>query len=425
MVRPLINLILCMTLGLVLSSCVYDNSPEASQDAPGADDVQLILRISTVADLAGSRQEENAVIEKVKSLRVIILDDQLNLEANEVVQLPMSDYVASTFTYTYRRNTKSGKKHIFLVANEESVGKVMLTDATGLPQGLPLGSLTALLNSFKSESSGKNLMTALNRVYYSNHYSDLYEGKDIYLPYTAYYEKTLEYHAMTETEMHLVPVAAKFDFVFTNYRRENAQIDEFTISSLNTHNFLNAQLDSDEKTRELDEQEVWWIDWLQACAEASEEAQDPDAFDESWGWIKGYHLPVPGEQLMNLTLRPDAGTDWVIDALVDKANPSRLKVGPFYVPESIRFPAVLPPIDPGAKDQRPNQLYLLSFKVHDEIVDEVTTLSDYEVPGLNALFRATHVIVTVNLYESQVEIYVEIAPWKERLFLGYVQQETD
>lgn len=421
---------------LTLNSCIYD-ATEPGQTADGTGEVRLLLRLRSMAGAETASDTESGIVEKVKSLRVIILDAATGkLEVNQQVTPEQDKNQAAGFEYVFMRMVKPGNKRIYVIANEESVGPVVLTDAEGLPS-LPLGSLTALLDYFRpggeSATPGRNLETVLNRVYFRSDPTGVVEDGAIYLPYSSCYDITIEEAPLFEVEkpLYLVPAATKMTLVFVNYRKENAQVDDVIISSLNTNNFLCAQLPEEEQTRQYDEKNLWWIDWLQICAEESQKAQDVTAFNNLWGWIKDYEMPVPEEPMVSRSLNT-RNDIWVVDALVDKSRPSKITVGPFYLPESKHL---VPATPTGAQDddnvyyQTANgtyrQSYTLAFKVHDELSEEVSFLEGYEIDTLKALFRATHVIVTVEFYESQVEIYAEIAPWEKRQFLGFVQQDDD
>lgn len=416
----MLTLLLGAAAGLMLSSCIFDKYDDDDGAVAGGDEVQFILRISAVGTDAAQQPAE--MVETVKSLRVVMIDQNGTLDVNEKVALPVPEYAAKNFGYIFIRKLNPGNKRVFLIANEGSVGEVSLTDRTGIPADVPMTSLTAMLDYFKPGSAanaGSTFADVLNRVYFKNDYSRMTSGNTIALPYSAYYELNVaEKNPLQQMEqpMYLVPVAAKFEFMFTNYRRNDAYIDDLVISSVNSHNYLNAQLDEGEKRRTLQDgtSDVWWIDWLEACARGSQSAEDTDAYNGMWGWITGYGMPVANEPMVDVALNT-GNRVWMLNRLVDKANPSRLKLGPFYVPESRNIPG----------GTGTSQSYSLTFKVHDHTESEVTTLSGYEIETLAALFRATHTIVYVDFYESQAEIYVEIVPWNEKLFLGYVKQESE
>lgn len=416
---------------MAVSSCIFDkyeDDGDAGADGIPEGKVQVYFRIKTLGETA--TPVKTASIEALKSLRVIIIDENGRLDINEKINLEPDESWANDFIYSYRRLLSTGKKKVFLVANEESVGRVALTDASGLPVGLPLSSLSDLLDHFsalsESETMGANFEKVLERVYFNNDFSNIKDGNYVYLPYSSCYEVDLQDPEINElsTPLYLVPVATKFDFTFVNYREKDAQIDDVIICNVNSHNFLNARLADNEKTRLLNEKPVWWIDWLEACAEASQSALDFDEFNKDWGWIEKYELPV-AEATRPLSIKTTAEL-WQVPALVDKNNPSSLSVGPFYVPESMNI-ITQEEIDanPDLDLKEGSQYYTLSFKLRNVGAEEQSYQQGFHISTLGSLFRATHVMITVNFRETDVEIYSEMAPWLRRLFLGFVQQDDD
>lgn len=419
------NILLCVIVGLMSGSCIYDNIVEHDSVGEQSDVVRFVFKIN--AQGAAASQKPDDIVEAVRSLRVIIIDESGCLEVNERVPLSAPEYIAKTFNYIFVRPLKQGNKRVFLIANEESVKEVYLTGST---ENAPSTSLRTMLDNFKIDSGGSADYTGnafadvLNRVYFKNDYSQMMSGNTIALPYSAYYEVAmspgaLDEPAQMEQPMYLVPVAAKFDFVFTNYRKYDAYVDDIIISSLNSHNYLNAQLDNSEKRRKLLDgtDNVWWIDWLEACTREAQKADNPNLFNDLWGWIAKYRMPVPDEQMEELSLNKDNEV-WMLRKIVDMSDPDKMSLGPYYVPESLNIP-----------EGPAGQSYSLTFKVHDRTGEneytEVTTLPDNKIETLKALFRATHVIINVEFYERRTEIYVEIAPWTEKKFWGFVQQDDD
>ena len=418
---------------LALTSCVYDDAEDFADSQ--ADNVRIVLRINTLSSV--NTAENSSIVEMIRSLRIIIIDESGYIDVNDRIVTDETAGEANGFDYTYMRVVSPGKKNIYLVANEESVSKVGITDYTDLPTSLPLTNLTSLLSYYsagsESTARGKNLERVLNRVYFETDYSIMHEGDAVYLPYSSMYEITINepeedsQSSVTRIEnpLYLVPAAVKMDLTFVNYRKNNAQVDDVILYSFNSHNYLNAQLDEKELFRTFNGEKTWWVDWLEACAKASQTAADNEAFNKEWGWIKYYRMPLPAEQKVGISLNPGKER-WVVDALVDKNNPDKLKVGPFYLPESLQLDTTSPDevTDPDDMPEPGDQVYTMTFVVHNEDSEDVYTLPGNRIPNLRALFRATHVEVTVEFHEDQVEIYAEVGPWVKRRFQGYVQEEV-
>lgn len=404
---------------LALTSCVFDKAEDEPADTAGGS-VPFVLRISTLANSAGA--QSSPVVESIRSLRVIIIDNQGVLEVNETVDLEKLDYASGAFEYIYSTTLNVNTKRVYLIANEESVSDVGITDYTDLPSGIPVSTLPALLNHFKAESAeseqrmGRTFEKVLNRIYFKADYSDKVTDGKIYLPYSSFYElSVMDFGtARVERPLYLVPAATKIDFKFVNYRRFGVKINDIEVASLNRHNYLNAQLDGTETTRIFGTSEMWWVDWMQQVAVNSHSAEDLEAFNEKWGWIKRYGMPV--DETPVLYGLNKWGEEWKLGAMVDKNNPDRISFGPFYLPES-KNPAS------GVSDE--SQRYCLNFRIHDDSKDDDVYLEGYEIDTLKTLFRGTHIIMEVELYDQAVEVYAEIAPWEFQPFWGYVQQEDD
>lgn len=419
-------MITTVMLALSSASCVFDKYEEDVAMDNSIDTRQLIIRMKTVG--AAHASETSGPVESVKSLRVIIISENGKLEVNQKITDAVAGKDAYNFGYTYITQISSGIKKVYLIANEESVGRVSITDPSGIPSNINTNSLTSYLDYFThdAEELGEIMEKVLNRLYFKPDYGKAVEGDKIYLPYSSCYTLDVADNSRVEPVMYLVPVATKLDITFVNYREDTAIVDDVLIGALHNYNYLNAQLADIEKYRTFENNtNIWWIDWLRACAEATQEAGGDIAINKKWGWIYQYMMPAPSEQLVYQSLHTSSDL-WRIPGLVDKANPSRLSVGPFYLPESKNIVDRIYPDESDPEEEDPNtQTYFLDFKVHNEGVDEVTLLEGYMLGDVKALFRATHVIVTVGMYENEVQIYAEIAPWEKKLFLGYVQEDDD
>ena len=438
--------VLAVFLTLPLASCVFDREG-APEESTAGDDVQLIVRFRAVGSANTSGQ---APVEAVKSLRIIIVDDNGYLDINEKLDI---NGVAAQLSQPYSRHISSGQKRMYLIANEESVTDIEINDRSGLPSTLPLSSLTAMLNHFSIDEQGltpagdaarvgKSLETALNRVYFNCDYQSTISDNNIYLPYSSCYNISIPKNARVEIDepFYLVPVATKFDITFVNYRNFDVTVDDVTLTAVNSHNYLNAQLADGEKYRYLPsdpDKSLWWVDWLAQCATASQTAADNADFNQLWGWIKGYYLPLPDETRTEVSFNPGRAK-WTIPAIRDKDNPSRLSAGPLYFPESINPPkqASSPPGDTGDNEgvgpdnstrrrAAAQQAYYLNFKLREAMEDVATVLEGYEIDTLKALFRATHVVITVEFNDKDISIYAQIEPWKRINFHGFLQEDDD
>ena len=452
-------LVLCSIM-----ACTDEHSPEPDQEWSGdADKPFVSLKIRPVS--MGS-ENNNGVKEKIKSLRIIMLnetDHECYIEFNKLIDLTneeINGVNAAGFIYNILRPTIAGKKKFYLIANEEFVTGVYLNlkseenPPLGFTEGMSLSDFLAnypadyvpgleevLEGSYdgpheKVDSpKGEEFENLMNAIYFEPSYQ--ISGNEIFLPYTAYYGsysvgldddgdgKANNTH-LNKT-MHLVPVATKFDFEIYNYRSKNAQIDKLCISNINSKSYLNAQVGESDQMKSLDGREEWWIDWLAACSDGSQGPVDMGVFNDLWGWISDYSIPEKNNNPLLQTLQPPStNLPWVVNAIEVKDNPYCLNLGPFYFPESINLveKEVFDP-ETGMMIKKPVQEYSLSVCIHDEMVEEIYESGLMEIDTLKSLFRATHVIITINLYKTEVDIYVEMAPWVPKQFQGFVEPKDD
>lgn len=419
-----IKIFIAFLICLMQFSCGSDTPIENSSfDTDGYE--ELALTINVLGASVSTSSEDK--VEKIRSLRIIIIDSEGNLEVNETANLGNSEYIASNFSYTFKKALNGHDKHIYLIGNEESVGKIGITDNSELPENLPLGSLTGVLDYFISGSeinnvrAGKIFEKVLNSIYYENNYEEVSDeitgetvkvtdDNSIYLPYSAYYElgKNELGFSRLNNPLFLVPIATKIDFDVVSYRSHDTEIRDIVVCDLNKTNFINAQLREKEKIRIHEDKKLWWVDWLEVCSRNSHTAEDLEEFNNKWGWIEEYYIPF-NEAPSPKSLHSDTenAEDWFISRMIDKNNPDRIHLGPFYLPESL------------------NSEYSLTFRVYDTSSKEETILEGYKLDTVKAFFRNTHIIIQVELYEKAMDIYAEIVPWTKKVFIGYVQQEDD
>ena len=196
----------------------------------------------------------------------------------------------------------------------------------------------------------------------------------------------------------MVRVATKFMVNFMNWRGEEVIVDNFTIASHADKNFLMAHVNDSEQNEQLFNGKTW-IDWLKEVSDASSE-NDDYAVTEAAGWLKDYELPAQADKAITYT----HGTVTVGKPTVDIDNPDNSKPGVaknipvFYLPES-KSPKA------GATDGE--QEYTLTIKITGRDEPFVCKL-----PNLKALFRNTHVVVDITMYNSN-EIIVDVIPYSE------------
>lgn len=472
--KYLLKLSLLIGLVFVMGACTSNDEMEApvSDDSVSSllDQPRVLLTITPlVTSGTGS-----AYTEKVKSFRVIMLSDGL-IEANQYFNLSQGDVtgvndLAANFIYRFMKITVPGTKKFYLIANEESVKDVSFSGSISLPDGVTSGmSLSDLLSKYRAQDNltestfghttgaGAELETLLNSLSFTPDYEEMKDGSEIYLPYSAFYgsyrvvdPNSDSYNKDTDiyelnTDMHLVPDAIKFDLSITNYRKNDVTVESLEIHKINKTNYLFADLQDGEKKKNIptDNTTAWWIDWMAACAEASKEInasgnqslEDAQAaFNREWGWISNFEIPGNEEAATYEIVNPSSKP--YITALKDIKNPTVFNLQTLYLPETkylyelhgkeaeIEQPEIAESqnCDFVASDK---QNYYLRFKFSGED-DEDYYESDYLIiKSLGSLFRSTHLKIEVEIYESQVEIYCEIQPWKPVHFQGYAEEDEN
>lgn len=319
--------------------------------------------------------------EKMNSVRVIVLHADGTVEHNEFYRLGG----AAERKYILIRVKSNEKKMIFLFANEESVSVV--EGVTGENQ-----TLTGFFENYTKGRSG--FEAAVNGLYFAPDYSD---GKTI--PMSSMYEIDFPEKGNFDGTFYVVRVATKFMVNFMNWRGEKVTVNNFTIANHADKNFLMAHVDDSERNRQLFNGKTW-IDWLKEVSDASSE-DDDYATTEAAGWLKDYRLPAQADRTKTYTypLPVTVGVPTVDIDNPDNSKPGVAENAPvFYLPESMNLKT-------GATDGE--QEYTLTINIDGRTEPFVCKL-----PNLKVLFRNTHVVMNITLYNSN-EIEVDVIPYSE------------
>lgn len=431
---------------MVFTSCSQYQSDDPDQGNPSQTGGQkMSLRIATVGNGTRGEEKGDGVSEKIKSLRIVIISDCF-IEYNQKFDYSQTEggiKNAEGTIHTLERSTVAGNKKFYLIANEESVPEISFENISdeelreiegidNLEEGILRDgmSLTEFLEYFVKDKlpaegtldylnsgTGSQFEKLINSAYFC---PDLeVTDNTIYLPYTSYYEGIKAANNPEETvaaTMYLVPVATKFTFNLYNYRKEKVELKEIILSKINSSNYLFARLHDSEREKKLKGETYPWIEWLQKVAEDTQKLSGEalQKYNQEVGCIENYFLP-PLSKLNDNSLSPYQNEYWRVDKLIDKDRPNILKIIR-YLPESLNIENI-------EKEKR--QVYKVAFKVHDENDSELFTSEAMEIESLKSLFRDTHVIVNVDMYDSMVEIYCEMSPWNYVTFQGFVKQEED
>lgn len=321
--------------------------------------------------------------EKMHSVRVIVLHENGTVEHNKFYSLDGAQVQRAILL----KVTPDEKKKIYLFANEESVSAVEgVADVNS--------TLSAFFHTYVEGMSG--FEDAVNGLYFAPDYS---AGKPI--PMSSMYEIDFPEKGNFDGVFYVVRVATKFTVNFKNWRGEEVTVENFSIESHADKNFLMAHVNSypDTQNPETNQKYPTWIDWLKAVSDASN--VDSDAATNRFGWLTDYELPEQSTATIYTHGKVTVGKP-----TVDIDNPDNSKPGVasdvpvFYLPESKNLK------QEGATIVG-EQEYTLSINIVGRAETFVCKLDK-----LKALFRNTHLVVNITMYNSN-EIVVDVIPYSE------------
>lgn len=317
--------------------------------------------------------------EKMHSVRVIVLHENGTVEHNKFYSLDGAQVQRAILL----KVTPDEKKKIYLFANEESVSAVEgVADVNS--------TLSAFFHTYVEGMSG--FEDAVNGLYFAPDYS---AGKPI--PMSSMYEIDFPEKGNFDGVFYVVRVATKFTMNFMNWRGEEVTVENFSIESHADKNFLMAHVNSypDTQNPETNQKYPTWIDWLKAVSDASN--VDSDAATEEFGWLTDYRLPEQTTAKVYTHEGLKIGKPTVDIDNPDNSKPGVASVVPvFYLPESKNLKA-------GATEQK----YTLRINIAGRAEPFVCKLDK-----LKALFRNTHLVVNITMYNSN-EIVVDVIPYSE------------
>ena len=454
---------------LLSGSCQHE--PAGEDSSFGLNDSPVVMfHISTLN--AGISSSSNDVSERIKTLRIIMIHEsagETRIEVNRLIDAHNTP--GSNFGYTFQKRTVAGKKRVYLIANETSVGEVGCTAGT-MPEGLVNPDLTTLLDYFDpdmptEDGEGGTAGRQYSAVQFETLLNSLcFEalpacgitggaggGDVVYLPYSAFYEAEItasgisgDYTSMT---MYLVPAVTKFAFKFINERtQDDVAIDYLFISKLNESVYLMANLEEWEKKKTVSGKEYYWIDWLKFVADETAgktELDDNLGINGLYGWISYYAVPDEDDAYVHYIV-PDGPADdasvpnvksssWILrradDSKGGKVEPTTTAFGPFYLPESHNMVEKEIVDANGDASSQTVESYTLGLKMRNSSasVDETSLVevkrAETEISNLKSLFRNTSMLITITLREGGVNIYAEPVPWTRKQFFGYVKDEDE
>lgn len=380
----------------MLVACnIYDNYP-VEDEAPNADPngATLVLKVGLATP---TRAEDD--IERMHSLRVVLLDDQGTVEYNDYINSSsrpdlfdskndgtgLTEFDYSQYQYI---RTKPGKKKIFLIANEESVGSVQSAN----------GGFNSLADALASKQIGDSGFEGFaNSIYFKPDFSKNLVISSMYefeIPKEVL--ETEDHRYIPEQTFWLVRAAAKFQFFFENHRYNPVTIDNLTISSVADDTYLMGHVGE----TDYEKAGKYWVDWLKEVSdETTNNPDNPenDRINTQYGWLTDYTIPQTAHNQLNVK-NAITGNNWIINRYADNAKPWTLP--PVYCSESRNISGNA-------------QNYTLTITLTDDNDGKTQTFNvDLDLP---ALFRNTSVRVKIALYgDSQLQVDVMLTAWDEQ-----------
>ena len=393
------------------SSLFGDDNDETWEGGTIGDQTMLVLRISPL----NSQETSQAPAEKVKTLRIIIINHYKNIiECNRSIDIPTT--AASLLSYTLTWPTVSGKKDVYVIANENSVAE----------------NFGEILDGYTENSVASTLQERLQAYHFAPTYSEYEEDGSIYLPYTYYYGSLeAKKEEATAITAYLVPVATKFIFNFTNNRDFAVKVNGISLESVNSSNYLFAKVGEKDIEKNFNGEPYYWIDWLAEVAQASPSGfSSNQEFNNYYGWISDYEIPSEDNVQKHIFIETNESFEVLGTMETSDNTPGKYTVGPFYIPESKNL-TLKNDSDKDTSDDDDNdddktlteQTYYLTIGLEDTDPNKTAPeFKDVVIPNLKALFRNTYVIINVNMSQGDIEIYAEIHDWTKQEVNGWVTE---
>lgn len=418
-----------------LSSCVFDYPEDRGSADENAADGRVALHFN-VNTLGAGETNTNAIKEKIRSLRIMVLNEE-SVECNQYIDLGVGRDVQD-FIYDFRWWTEPGKKSLIVIANEESVTSI----SSELDPDIP-SNLTELLDRYGEESEYENkadaqeLMNMVNSIVFTPDYS--LEGSDIFLPYTVTYQD-IELNASPTDQggpnnpikVYLVPAATKFVFNFTNYRSKPININGISVAMINQKSYLLGHPSDDEYYKTFNNEKLYWVDWLARISKNSWNYpgfSENEGYNNDVGWIAEYYVPDTDDARIYNFIDKDTDSPLPIEAAGKETGddgeeviiPRKNSTPFYYVPESVNYRRFGEETD--EEDDENEQRFYLTLLIEEVgAISQSPVFSNVAIPNLKALFRNTYVIINVEMSEGDLEVYAEIANWNEKKANGWVNE---
>lgn len=388
---------------LSFQSCVYDDDLDYADDEK--ENAVLILNVEAVGPSRSTPTLSS--VEQMHTARILIFDEDYHLEKKRYAHLDngVNEYAFLAIPLSV------GRKHIYIIANEESVD---YKDAGGNTVNL-----STYLNGIQesNETVRTDIKDFLENCVFVPDYT-----KNI--PMSSSYDVEIQKGNNKKT-FYVVRAATKFDVSITNNRSEDIRLKSFTINKLADKSYLYPRfspkadggpagiitINEGKRPFVFDDNTVLhWAEWL---AKASDESQTyPDAPKaDNRGWIMEYSLPESAVH--------DSKTMAVGDGAGKiTANGGTHTLSTKYFPESkVLLPDSKDPFHEharGLEQQYSISLEMESLDATGKTIPGSGRTFEKELPNLRALFRNTHVSIEIKISDMEVKWLIYVRPWNVR-----------
>lgn len=215
---------------------------------------------------------------------------------------------------------------------------------------------------------------------------------------------------VTDLEMQVVRVAAKFSVDITNNRKEDLTVTAFSLGDVGMTHYLMPHFTGTDGRHVInsqglspfdfdDRKGLHWSDWLALAVEESQAAPEDQTVADRRGWVMKYAVP--------------AGTvnaaQSVIDTPVSLPRSTRVALPVHYCGETVSLLGVPTGFGAGAATGF-EQGYTFSVTFRDSRGENIS-FTDRRIPNLRSLFRNTHAVVHITLNQHSLE--VDVIPYAE------------
>lgn len=396
-----------MLLLVGMASCVYDNE-EPQPEEPTETMSTLVLHTSNMVGDERTLASES-LIEQMHKLRLIIISSTGLVEVNHMIDF--GTVVKDEYYGIYRLQPYQDK-YIYAIANPESCNFDFDSFKVGSNDGANFRRLLEE-HAFTFDASRPIVMTD-SRVVKA---SEMVRGE------------------RKEIQMNLVRAATKFSVRIINLRDEDVVFKNMTVHGLAQKEYLYPKFTGEKdgvtlngynvvningvspfdfhtvagvNSTDIALRDMHWSDWLKYTSDESWETPSDTTLADKRGWIMKYAIPEPNT-VVDGKFRFSEATI-VQGQRIQKGDTIQLET--MYFAESRS--GVLPVSSFGngaAAGYEQQYTFDITFESEETVGGGTKQFTNEVFHNLRALFRNTHVLVYIRLYQKKVTATVRLAPY--------------